>query len=354
MNEKDTNPYYKERKVKPLLRSGLSFGLSKEVKADFDDYLERTYPNISFNQAMNHIILDLLNTRCLERKYFNIDVIGVFPIYQDYDKLEDFIDCKHFASRDVYSINRNDLSTNADRFMELKEYQYLNESVVISIEDLYKAYRMNYFTHKKLKASMIALDEFEFFFEESLEISNAHYTIVQFKVNNFLDDFIDGIYKSPSNRKCHMGIGYYSYDDDYRYFVYEWYFDNDMDFKIQHISLISEDDFKATIDKSTNEELKEEFENLNAPIDEEQTLEERVKELEHLNDKLNVDIMKITEILLLLQHENETLKTQNQILDMMIKENEPKVEKFDRLVELVNKIEFSELIDDEEDSQSQR
>ena len=57
---------------------------------------------------------------------------------------------------------------------------------------------------------------------------------------------------------------------------------------------------------------------MNAPIDEEQTLEERVKELEHLNDKLNVDIMKITEILLLLQHENETLKTQNQILDMMI------------------------------------
>lgn len=354
MNEKDTNPYYKERKLKPLLRSGLSFGLSKEVKEDFDDYIERTYPNISFNQAMNHIILDLLNTRCLERKYFNIDVVGVFPIYQDYDKLEDFIDCKHFASRDVYSINRNELSLNADMFSELKEYQYLNESKVISIEDLYKAYRMKYFTYDRLKASMIALDEFEFFFEESLEIGNAYYTIVQFKVNNFLDDFIDGIYKSPSNRKCHMGIGYYSFEEEYRYFMYEWYFDNNMDFHIDHISLISEDDFKATIDKSTNEELKEEFENLNAPIDEEQSLEERIKELEHLNDGLNENIMKITEMLLYTQHENETLKTQNQLLDMMIKDNEPKVEKFDRLVELVNKIEFSELIDDEEDSQSQR
>lgn len=350
MNEKDSNPYYKERKLKPLLRSGLSFGLSKEVKEDFDDYIERTYPNISFNQAMNHIILDLLNTRCLERKYFNIDVVGVFPIYQDYDNLEDFVICKHFASRDVYSINRNELSLNADMFMELKEYQYLNESKVISIEDLYKAYRMNYFTYDRLKASMIALDEFEFFFEESLEISNAHYTIVQFKVNNFLDDFIDGIYKSPSNRKCHMGIGYYSFEEEYRYFMYEWHFDNNMDFHIDHISLISEDDFKATIDKSTNEELKEEFENLNAPITEEQSLEERVKELSHLNDKLNEDILKITEMLIYTQHENETLKTQNQILDMMIKENEPKAQRFDRLVELLGKFDFSEVIDDDEES----
>jgi len=350
MNEKDSNPYYKERKLKPLLRSGLSFGLSKEVKEDFDDYIERTYPNISFNQAMNHIILDLLNTRCLERKYFNIDVVGVFPIYQDYDNLEDFVICKHFASRDVYSINRNELSLNADMFMELKEYQYLNESKVISIEDLYKAYRMNYFTYNRLKASMIALDEFEFFFEELLEISNAHYTIVQFKVNNFLDDFIDGIYKSPSNRKCHMGIGYYSFEEEYRYFIYEWYFDNNMDFHIDHISLISEDDFKATIDKSTNEELKEEFENLNAPITEEQSLEERVKELSHLNDRLNEDILKITEMLIYTQHENETLKTQNQILDMMIKENEPKAQRFDRLVELVDKLDFSEVIDDDEES----
>ena len=350
MNEKESNPYYKERKLKPLLRSGLSFGLSKEVKEDFDDYIERTYPNISFNQAMNHIILDLLNTRCLERKYFNIDVVGVFPIYQDYDNLEDFVICKHFASRDVYSINRNELSLNADMFMELKEYQYLNESKVISIEDLYKAYRMNYFTYNRLKASMIALDEFEFFFEELLEISNAHYTIVQFKVNNFLDDFIDGIYKSPSNRKCHMGIGYYSFEEEYRYFIYEWYFDNNMDFHIDHISLISEDDFKATIDKSTNEELKEEFENLNAPITEEQSLEERVKELSHLNDRLNEDILKITEMLIYTQHENETLKTQNQILDMMIKENEPKAQRFDRLVELVDKLDFSEVIDDDEES----
>ena len=350
MNEKDSNPYYKERKLKPLLRSGLSFGLSKEVKEDFDDYIERTYPNISFNQAMNHIILDLLNTRCLERKYFNIDVVGVFPIYQDYDNLEDFVICKHFASRDVYSINRNELSLNADMFMELKEYQYLNESKVISIEDLYKAYRMNYFTYNRLKASMIALDEFEFFFEELLEISNAHYTIVQFKVNNFLDDFIDGVYKSPSNRKCHMGIGYYSFEEEYRYFIYEWYFDNNMDFHIDHISLISEDDFKATIDKSTNEELKEEFENLNAPITEEQSLEERVKELSHLNDRLNEDILKITEMLIYTQHENETLKTQNQILDMMIKENEPKAQRFDRLVELVDKLDFSEVIDDDEES----
>ena len=235
-------------------------------------------------------------------------------------------------------------------FMELKEYQYLNESKVISIEDLYKAYRMNYFTYNRLKASMIALDEFEFFFEELLEISNAHYTIVQFKVNNFLDDFIDGIYKSPSNRKCHMGIGYYSFEDDYRYFIYEWYFDNNMDFHIDHISLISEDDFKATIDKSTNEELKEEFENLNAPITEEQSLEERVKELSHLNDRLNEDILKITEMLIYTQHENETLKTQNQILDMMIKENEPKAQRFDRLVELVDKLDFSEVIDDDEES----
>ena len=350
MNEKDSNPYYKERKLKPLLRSGLSFGLSKEVKEDFDDYIERTYPNLSFNQAMNHLILDLLNTRCLERKYFNIDVVGVFPIYQDYDNLEDFVICKHFASRDVYSINRNELSLNADMFMELKEYQYLNESKVISIEDLYKAYRMNYFTYNRLKASMIALDEFEFFFEELLEISNAHYTIVQFKVNNFLDDFIDGVYKSPSNRKCHMGIGYYSFEEEYRYFIYEWYFDNNMDFHIDHISLISEDDFKATIDKSTNEELKEEFENLNAPITEEQSLEERVKELSHLNDRLNEDILKITEMLIYTQHENETLKTQNQILDMMIKENEPKAQRFDRLVELVDKLDFSEVIDDDEES----
>lgn len=354
MNDKDINPYYKERKVKPLLRSGLSFGLSKEVKADFDDYIERTYPNLSFNQAMNHLILDLLNTRCLERKYFDIDVIGVFPIYQEYDKLKEFVKCKYFASRDIYSINRNELDTNADRFIELKEYQYLNESVPISIEDLYKAYRMNFFTHKKLNVTNLNLEEFEFFFEELLEISNAHYTIVQFKVNNFLDDFIDGVYKSPSNRKFHMGIGYYSYEDDYRYFVYEWNFDNDMDFKIQQISLISEDDFQAFIDKSTNEELKEEFEKLNTPLDEEQSLEERIKELEHLNDGLNEDIMKITEMLLYTQHENETLKTQNQILDMMIKENEPKVEKFDKLVKLVNKIEFSEIIDDDEKESTQK
>lgn len=349
------NPYYKERKVKPLLRSGLSFGLSKEVKADFDDYIERTYPNLSFNQSMNHIILDLLNTRCLERKYFNIDVVGIFPIYEEYDKLQDFINCKYFASRDVYSINRNDLSLNTDSFVELKEWQYLNQSVQTTIGELYKVYNSDYFTDKlfdePLNVTDFDLNEFVYVFENSLNINEGFYEIIHFKVNNFLDDFIDGIYKSHSNRKWHMGIGYYSSENGNRYFAYEWHFNNDMEFVMEHIDLISEDDFKGFIVNSSNEELKENFENLIAPVNEEKSLEERNKELEFINQSLQDDIMKRNELITYLNHENETLKTQNQILNNMIKENEHKVEQFDKFVEILERFEFSEVIDDEEDTQ---
>ena len=100
--------------------------------------------------------------------------------------------------------------------------------------------------------------------------------------------------------------------------------------------------------------MKEEFEKWNSPLDDEQSLEERVKELEHLNDGLNEDISKITEMFLLIQHENENLKTQNQILSSMIRENEPKEEIYEKFVETLNNFKFSDVSDVEEDNNTQK
>lgn len=349
MNEKDTNPYYKERKSKPLHRSGLSFGLPKEVKDDFEEYIKRNYPNISFNKAMNHIILDLLNNQCLERKYFNIDVIGVFPIYQSYDKLKEFIDCKYFASRDIYSVNRNELDTNTNSFIELKEYKYLSESVRMSVKNLYKVYIHNSFNHMILNHTVYDLEDFHHSFESALNINDGHYDIVHFKINNYLDDFIDGIYRSPNNKRNHMGIGYYISDEDYRYFMYEWYFDKEMEFHIDHISLISEDDFRALIHKSSNDDLKEQFKDFNPSN--EKTLEERILELEFINENLIQRLLKRNEHITHLNNENKILKTQNQTLKSIVEENKPKVEASDKIFDLLEKFEFIDSDEEEFDTQ---
>ena len=71
MNESG-NPYYKKREEAPLNNDTISFKLPDEIKTDFINYIEIAYPNK--NQALKDIVLNFLNSKCIERKTFKITI----------------------------------------------------------------------------------------------------------------------------------------------------------------------------------------------------------------------------------------------------------------------------------------
>ena len=289
MNNK-RNPYYKEYKKNPLVKKPhYTFKLPEEVKADFDEYL-KAFPNP--NKAMLELVIEILNSKCTERKYFNIDVLSILPYTYLNEKLNKGL---YLAAKDNYLIEREGLPNDSSSII-LNNETYLNPSKEIDLEDFSTMLNNNHFTGSGIEPiDSLYLEEAIEEYYLSNDFSFEDYSLVHFKINNFLDEFIDNEYKTANGN--HKGIGFFNsnFYDELSFFTYEWKFDKGFNFELIDVRLINESDFKALILNSSNEDLKQflkDFKDLSSyaavpsNLSEIDELKQRVKDLQNELDEV--------------------------------------------------------------------
>ena len=306
-----------------------SFRLPYSVKNDFDEYL-KAFPNT--NKAMLEIIIDVLKSKVFERKYYNIDVVSIFP--NAYDEEKSKIGC-FLSVKDNYLIERERLTNNPSSMISNNK-AYLNPSKELSLEEFSTMLNNNHFTDSGINPiDFIKLeDSIETYYQDK-DFHFEGYSLVEFRINNFLDEFIDNEYKLPNGN--HKGIGYYipKYYDVPSFFVYEWQFREDLSFELVTVELIDENRFKSLILNSSNEKLNQFLKDF---------LKDKIPEEEAVVD--------VNEILEQYKRENRELRKENDLLKKVnesMKENHEKylreldhanakAEKVDELKSLVKKI----------------
>lgn len=325
------NPYFKEYKKAPLVpKPHYTFKLPEEVKTDFDEYL-KAFPNP--NKAMLELVIEILNSRCTERKYYDIDVVSICPY--DFEEGKENIGC--FIAGTDYYLLRSDSSIDIPSSIILNKELYLNPSKVLDLEDFSFMLNNNQFSDSEIEPI-----DFIYLNQELQEYSYLHdlnfsygYSLVYFKINNFLDEFVDNEYKSENGN--HKGIGYYISDYDVPYFyVYDWKFNEDFSFELLNIKLIDETDFKSLILDSSNDELKQflkDFKDLSS-YSSVSSYNDGIEGLKDRIDELEKELSEVNILNDMLQKENERIKLDN----VQLHQENKRTEKVEELYQLVRKI----------------
>ena len=306
-----------------------SFRLPYSVKKDFDNYL-KAFPNT--NKAMLEIIIDVLNSKVFERKQYNIDVVSIFP--NTYDEEESKIGC-FLSVKDNYLIERERLTNNPSSNISNNK-TYLNPSKELSLEEFSTMLNNKHFTDSGIEPiEFIYLEEAiqEHYLNNDFHFED--YSLVEFKINNFLDEFIDNEYKLPNGN--HKGIGYYipKYYDVPSFFVYEWQFREDLSFELVNVELISEDRFNFFILNSSNDKLRQflkDFKKENVPE------EESTVECADILEQYKIENRELRKENDLLKTVNESMKENHEKYLRELDHANAKAEKVDELKSLVNKI----------------
>ena len=339
MNNKPDSKDYK----RTSLNHNYSFRLPYAVKKDFDKYL-KAFPNT--NKGMLEIIIDVLNSKVFERKYYNIDVVSIFP--NAYDEEESKIGC-FLSSTDNYLIEREQL-TNIPSSSISNNKTYLNPSKELSLEEFSTKLNKNHFTDSGiLPIDFIYLEGAIEDYYHDQDFHFEDYSLVMFKVNNYLDEFIENEYQLPNGN--HKGIGYFipKYYDVPSYFVYEWKFNEDLSFELLNVELIDEDRFKSYIVNSSNDKLNlflKDFIQNNVPeeeavVDVSEILEQYKRENRELmkeRDRIKKNRDSWKEQYEKLKNANDSLKEQHEKYLTEIDISNKKTEKVDELTKLVKQI----------------
>ena len=289
----DFNPYYfKERDLRPeTKKTPINFKISDSFRTDLNDYLIKLYPDSvrkngtsNYNKSMIQLILSILNNRCIERKYYNIDVLAIYPkgILE-----EERNPCSYIGIKDNYLIANEGTISNSLELFEYKEQEYLHQSVTLTDEEVIDLISKNIFNENKIKfhdpkyfkdevqhfqeeiqQAIIynKVENIEDFSESDLDELYLDYSFFRFKINNYLDEWNDEEFYHLK-KDNHLGLGFFKEFDSLKFFCYEWNIEDNL-FKLKNIFLISEEDFIASIVNSDNEELKafyKSFSKVNVP-----------------------------------------------------------------------------------------
>ena len=302
------NPFYKEYKKNPLLRKNNSFKLPEDVQKDFDNYI-KAFPNT--NKAMLELVIDILNSKCTERKYYNIDVVSILPFNFSDEKMNKGL---YLSEKDNYLIGNNALVPDSSSII-LDNETYLNPSKELPLEDFSTMLNNNHFTDSGIEPiDLKYLEEEirEYYILHGFSFEFYEYSLVYFKINNFLDEFIDNEYKTVNGN--HKGIGFFKsfVFDELHFYTYEWNLGSDYTFDLVDIGLISENEFKALILNSSNDELKKflkGFKDLSS-------YEEAISDVpeDYQMERLKEENRELRKQLTFLEEYNETLQEENQYL----------------------------------------
>lgn len=282
-----SNPFYKERVLSPLQNKSKTLKLSSEVLKEYEKHFKDKYPeyikkdgSLNDNKIITKLLLDYLNTQCLERKEFNIDVLIAISKSKP---LKPVI----LAVRDDYTINKYDKKYNNTQFIRLNQEKFNEARIFLNLNELYEEYfKQKYFTkHKFNEKAYKNYEKFETIITTQILIEAEHYdyNYILFRVNNYLDEFQNGVYATPADPEglakpiyarhkvtnylkgsppepiIHKGIGK---AEEY-YFTYEWsYYPNTINSErlildSTNFEVISKDKFNSLIKESSNSKIKD-------------------------------------------------------------------------------------------------
>lgn len=307
---KESNPFYKERALSPLQDKAKTLKLSSEVFTEYENHFRDKYPKLikkngklNDNQIITKLLIDYLNTQCLERKYFNFDVLVTVPKVSIDSASKEF---SLIGIRNDYKIVKNNLQNNYAT-LNRADNGFFESEEIIPIHKVYNYFNMNYFTFSLMD---LVTNDFKSFvdcfssdlsdkFDSDIDFFDSEVNHILFRVNNFLDTFEDGVFKGEfSNSNIHKGIGEASLEDGSKtYFVYYWSYDSE-EFNLLDFKLVTKEEFISLVFNSSNEELKdfvkshEEVKAEDIPSSEEVTvnnLKDRVIELEEMVLSLEKD-----------------------------------------------------------------
>lgn len=344
MNDNSGNPYFKERDIsKPNAK--ITFKLSDELYTDFNNYLEMAYPEtirdnnskINYSYAFRLLVPDILNSKCIERKTFKINALAIFP---KTISTKEGLPCFYIGSRDNYLIKRLNKEPDNLRENQLNNKAFLPSSEELSVEEILRLHDENYFSDTVFINRLLQQDRkyfkdnVEHFIEETVpEESLVEYTdfsFIKFEINNYLDEFIDKEFKSKlskvPNADVHTGLTYFKDEETnlIYYFVYDWLFYPNNQFKLLNMLSISERLFNKLIIDSSNTDLHSFLRDLKEgnveaiEVTEETKIEKLLKENKELQEELKLQKDYIRN----LEESYEELKSNKKRLPLAIESEE--------------------------------
>lgn len=324
--------YYKERVLSPLEDNSLNVKLSSAVLEDYNLHFKDKYPNLvnkkgklNNNQILTKIILNYLNSQCLERKAFNIDVL----VMLHNEKTSDYT---IVGFRDDYNINKNKSQGKYSPVERIANEDFFESDNNITLKKAYNLLENDYLSEFTLPYDSKHYENDLFYYDGSKDIDVLKLYIkscveigedikdnfIHFRVNNYLDNFIDGVFKGYSDSNVHKGLTMIQLEDKVIYFNYTWSYDLDnYAFNLLSLEVLSKEEFYSVVFNSTNEDLKafvkshEEVKAEYIPTSEEvklNQLEERIHDLENNVHKVKIQNEKLS-------LENSNLKRQLKVYE---------------------------------------
>lgn len=310
------NPYFKDRKLNPVEDKPLAVKFSSDVWRDFNLHFKDKYPNLikkngdlNKNQIITKVVIDYLNSQCLERKPFNIDLLLLLDIEENYSLI---------GLRDDYKIFKNNSQNEYSESDRIVNEEFFESDKALQVEEAYKLISEDYFTEYYISSSDSDKPFNNIYeFTDYSEVNNpkTKNKLLHFRLNNYLDSFIDGVYKGRySDSNIHKGLSMIqNIKGDITYLSYLWFYClDDNKFKLESLEVLSEDDFISLVFNSDNEDLKDfiksqkELKSEDLPTSEEieiHKLKERISELEVTLNNTEKNIKKMS-------LENDNLKRQ--------------------------------------------
>ena len=279
-NKQSFNPYYKHRDLNTE-KVNNNHRLPKELKTDLDRYFKDN--DMSVTDGMEKIVMEFLNSKCLERKPFNY--IMYLIATKDHDLQED--DFKIAGVLDYYGvlkdldenvINLDEKHNETDKIPDVDGYyvddeddDYVDDYLqIMRIEDndmkaahfdnfIFDNFHQNARWIYGVNEKDAYVDALETFFKSDLDET----FLFKIVLNNFLDEKSGGTFKGLAGSKLqdhHRGLAILEDSHGQHYYVsYDWIINirlNERFVSIQNINFYEKKTWYNLIQTSANQKLK--------------------------------------------------------------------------------------------------
>ena len=283
-NKQSFNPYYKHRDLNTE-KVNNNHRLPKALKTDLDRYFKDN--DMSVTDGMEKVVMEFLNSKCLERKPFNY--IMYLIAAKDHDLQED--DFKIAGVLDYYGvlkdldekvINVDEKHNETDKIPDVDAY-YLDDEDDDYVDDYLQATKIEDNDMKSPYFDSFIFDNFhqnarwifgvnekdayvdalETFFESFFKADLDETFLFKIVLNNFLDEKSGGTFKGLAGSKLqdhHKGIAILEDKNGQHYYVsYDWFINNSLNERfavIQDITFYEKKTWYNLIQISANQKLK--------------------------------------------------------------------------------------------------
>lgn len=198
---KSNSIFFKKRELtqKKIVKS---VNMPEDVEKDYNKHFKSLKPELinkkngklNDNQALLNLIIDYLNTKCLERKQYNIDVLINLNLTK--------------KNVEILAV-RNDYSIFKSFDLERKDNEFLTEPIPITnypdFKNIYLKPKQEYFTHfynnNKCFRKTEDIDTYIVLNKIENLLKDQDNQLFIIRLNNYLDEFDKGEFRAPNSEK---------------------------------------------------------------------------------------------------------------------------------------------------------